>query len=95
MIKAQVLSVLLLGLAACASQAKSVKPTAEQAQSEDRIVCHEETPVGKMISTKVCRRQADTDADRDEAQRVLGSTVNRPNAQPEQAKPYLPQPKGP
>jgi hypothetical protein len=90
MFKVRVVSLLLLALGACATQS-SVKPTDEEARGD--LVCHEETPTGKMISTRVCRHRSDVDADRDETQRVLGATGNRPDVQQEQVKPYLPQPK--
>jgi hypothetical protein len=91
MIETKLLSALVLAFAASASQSKSVKT----ADAEEGIVCHDETPVGKMISTRVCRRTADMDADREQGQKTLGAVVNRPTGQSQQVMPSRPSPKTP
>jgi hypothetical protein len=65
-----------LFVSACASssaQAPAAQaPATSSANANEE--CHEETPIGSSISRRVCRPKAQSDAERDNAQRMMSET---------------------
>ena len=60
-------------LVACATgDTQSEAERAANAPPKDDIVCRRQRPVGSYVPVNVCRKREDADADRKEAQRVMG-----------------------
>jgi hypothetical protein len=53
-----------------AAQAPQAAPAVAPAASAPKLICHQETPLGSMMSHKVCRTQEQVDADARNAEDV-------------------------
>jgi hypothetical protein len=55
--------------AAAQPPAKAVEATAPAKPAKPKLICHDETPVGSIISQRVCRTPQQVEADRQQSNR--------------------------